>query len=253
MTIILATSNMHKIREFQAMLGDKNARIYAYEEILKPLHIVENGATFAENAALKAKAIYNAFHTQYTQKKEQNDLVFPLALIAEDSGICIPALGGEPGIYSARYAQYKGFKRDSQNLRKHGEQRDLHLTHNSTDTMNLHCLIKQIAPFAPTPAFFVANIALIYSESSRLPPLQECVIEHFEGRLDGIAIGEARGSQGFGYDPLFVPNTDNPLQKTLAELAPSVKNMLSHRKKAISLCIKRLNMEKSESALDSIK
>ncbi|MCX2716629.1 non-canonical purine NTP pyrophosphatase [Helicobacter sp. MIT 21-1697] len=241
MTIILATSNTHKIREFQAMLGDKDAKVYAYEEILKPLHIIENGASFAENAALKAKAIYNALYMQYMQEKGQSDvLAFPLALIAEDSGICIPALGGEPGIYSARYAQYKGFRQDSRALYTQRTQSDLHITHNSTDIENLHCLLEQITPFAPTPAFFIAHIALIYMESTLLP-LDKCKIEHFEGKLDGIVIGEKRGNQGFGYDPLFVPNKDNPLQKTLAQLEPSAKNMLSHRKKAISLCVERLN------------
>ncbi|WP_300447622.1 non-canonical purine NTP pyrophosphatase [uncultured Helicobacter sp.] len=226
MTIILATGNQHKIREFHAMLEGKNAKIYTYSEILEPLEILENGKSFAQNAALKAKAIYQALYTRYINAPDSlSFLESPLAIIAEDSGLCIPALNGEPGIYSARYARYRHFS---------------HTTQNSDDSENLQCLIEQIKPFAPTSAFFVAHIAFIFIKSLPLPPLTQCEVQHCEGVLYGEVISEIRGDKGFGYDPIFVPDIANPLKKTLAEFEVSAKNAISHRKKALSSCIKML-------------
>ena len=253
MIIILATGNQHKIREFSAMLGDKDIKVYAYEEILKPLHIIENGTSFAENASIKVQAIYEALYTQSQHQDNphtQNPplLQAPLALIAEDSGLCVSALNGEPGIYSARYAEYKHFVKNlAQNTQKmqnpHPTQAHT-MTHNSTDSDNLQCLIEQIAPFAPTPAFFVAHIALIYVKSLPLLPFSQCHIEHFEGKLEGVAISEPRGNEGFGYDPIFMPNEHNPLRKSLAEFEPSAKNAISHRRQALSQCVEWLDKKR---------
>ncbi len=277
MTIILATGNKHKIREFEAMLGDTDAQVYAYEEILESLEIVESGASFSENASLKVKAIYQALYAKYIQDSQNTEsrltqntqtqgqgvntdfansqnlaysamypLKAPLAIIAEDSGLCVPALNGEPGIYSARYASFKHFNThldsaQSQELPTMSLNTS-HIAHNSTDSENLQCLIEHIAPFAPTPAFFTAHIALIFVESLPLPPIEQCYIECFEGRLEGIAISEARGTEGFGYDPIFVPLDLNPHKQTLAEFTPSAKNAISHRKRAISACLKYLHL-----------
>ncbi|WP_334092178.1 non-canonical purine NTP pyrophosphatase, partial [Helicobacter typhlonius] len=73
MTIILATGNKHKIREFEAMLGDTDAQVYAYEEILESLEIVESGASFSENATLKVKAIYQALYAKYIQDSQNTE------------------------------------------------------------------------------------------------------------------------------------------------------------------------------------
>lgn len=234
MVIVLASANQHKIREFKEMLKNvkEKVEVYAYGEILEAFEIVENGNSFEENAALKVKAIYQALYAlslKPMQESIKHLFAQPLAIIAEDSGLCVPALNGEPGIYSARYARYK------QCVSTH---------HKSTDEANLQCLCNALAHCVSTPAFFIAHIALIYikpySCESPLPPLEQCVIEHFEGLLNGEVINEARGNEGFGYDPIFIPTEHNPQSLTLAEFDMSAKNAISHRKKALSQCISRL-------------
>lgn len=224
MTIILATGNKHKIQEFQSILEGKGAKVYAYNDFIESFHIHEHGKDFRENAALKLQAIYQALYERYSQQPHTL-LQAPIALLAEDSGLCVQALNGEPGIYSARYAHYKHFVSTAQN---------------STDEQNLQCLIGQIKHLSTTPAFFIAHIALIVVQHLPLPPLKQCQIEHFEGILHGEVIDEARGEKGFGYDPIFIPNENNPLRKTLAEFEPSAKNAISHRKKALYECCKSL-------------
>ncbi len=219
MNIILATNNQHKINEFKSMLHNIEAGVYAYGELVSILEIQEVGLSFKENAILKAQAVYQAICAQINKSAT---LQTPIAIIAEDSGLCIPAIGGEPGIYSARYAHYKHFSKTSQN---------------STDLLNLECLIQQIKSLGSTPAYFTAHIALMYIESDTLP----YSVWHFEGKLQGSVISEARGKYGFGYDPIFIPEDSNPLAKTLAEFTPSAKNTISHRYKALSNCIDRLD------------
>ncbi len=234
MVIVLASANQHKICEFQAMLKNvkEKVKVYAYGELLETFEIAENGNSFKENATLKVKAIYQALYTlsQSTmQENIRNLFAQPLAIIAEDSGLCVPVLNGEPGIYSARYAHHKQFAS---------------MQYKNTDEANLQCLLNALAHCAPTPAFFVAHIALIFIKpyfcTYTLPPLEQCVIEHFEGILNGEVINEMRGNEGFGYDPLFIPAEHNPQSLTLAEFDMSAKNTISHRKKALSQCINRL-------------
>ena len=193
MVIVLASANQHKICEFQAMLKNvkEKVKVYAYGELLETFEIAENGNSFKENATLKVKAIYQALYTlsQSTmQENIRNLFAQPLAIIAEDSGLCVPVLNGEPGIYSARYAHHKQFAS---------------MQYKNTDEANLYCLLNALTHCAPTPAFFVAHIALIFIKpyfcTYTLPPLEQCVIEHFEGILNGEVINEMRGNEGFGY------------------------------------------------------
>jgi XTP/dITP diphosphohydrolase len=185
--IILATSNKGKVIEIRALLPD--FEIIPYCAILEPFEIVEDGASFKENAIIKARAVYERL-------SDKNIIV-----IADDSGISVPALGGEPGIYSARYV---------------GE--------GASDRQNLDALIVKLkaAGIAKTPAFYTACIAMADKNG----------ILTTHGWMHGDVIDEARGDGGFGYDPSFVPLG---YEQTLGELPSEVKKSFSHRSRALSL------------------
>lgn len=239
MHIILATSNKHKIKEFEAMIAtknvessqDSNAKVLSYEDIIAPIEVDENGFTFKANATIKLQSIYRALFTHINALDSSHALKAslinaPLAIIAEDSGLCVEALNGEPGIYSARYAKMCGYKGEFENI----------------DKANLACLIDKINALdssnAPFRAHFQAHIAMILLDSiMSLPPLESISIMHFEGICKGRVIGEARGANGFGYDPIFIPDSNNPSGQTLAECDSGLKNAISHRKMALDGCL----------------
>ena len=185
MKIIVASSNKGKIKEIKKFFDE--FEIIPYTELIKPFEIEENGSTFKENAVIKAKAIY---------KKLPGNIV-----LADDSGISVPALDGIPGIYSARFA---------------GE--------NATDKDNLYKLIDELKKkkLKKTPAFYTAAIALATPYG----------IYTTHGFMHGDVIDEARGDNGFGYDPMFIPSK---FDKTLGELDDEVKKSISHRSKALEL------------------
>jgi XTP/dITP diphosphohydrolase len=187
MQIILATSNKGKVREIQALFDEDE--VIPFSEILGPMEIEENGATFAENALIKARTIF--------EKLGRGDVI----VVSDDSGITVPALGGEPGIYSARYA---------------GE--------GAGDRENLMKLVEKLEEkgLESAPAFYTAAIAVV-------SPKAEYVMH---GWMHGKVIDTPRGEGGFGYDPMFVPEGH---EKTLGELEPEVKKALSHRAKALDL------------------
>jgi len=187
MQIILATSNKGKVREIRALFEEDD--VIPFDEILGPMEIEENGETFAENALVKARTIF--------EKLGRDDVI----VVSDDSGISVPALGNEPGIYSARYA---------------GE--------GANDKENLQKLVERLKEkgLARTPAFYTAAIAIV-------SPKGEYVVH---GWMHGEAIDTPRGEGGFGYDPMFVPEGH---EKTLGELEPEVKKALSHRAKALQL------------------
>ena len=187
MQIILATSNKGKVREIRALFEEDD--VIPFAEILGPMEIEENGETFAENALVKARTIF--------EKLGRDDVI----VVSDDSGISVPALGNEPGIYSARYA---------------GE--------GASDKENLQKLVERLKEkgLARTPAFYTAAIAIV-------SPKGEYVVH---GWMHGEAIDTPRGEGGFGYDPMFVPEGH---EKTLGELEPEVKKTLSHRAKALQL------------------
>ena len=186
MQLIVATRNAHKMREIQRILGPafSVSDLSAHPEIPD---IRETGKSFEENAILKAVGT-----SRYL-------LGF---IVADDSGLEVDALGGAPGIFSARYA---------------GE--------NATDKQNIDRLLRELTRTGveetKTSARFRCIIALAR---------QAKLLGTFEGRVEGTVVERARGSNGFGYDPIFVPRG---FEETFAELPSEVKNTISHRAKAI--------------------
>ncbi len=180
MRLLLATRNEHKRREFERLLGGEIAVDALGPEVELP---PEDGETFAENALGKARAA--AAQTGRTA-------------IADDSGITAEALGGAPGVRSARYA---------------GE--------DAGDEENLAKLMRE-AP-AGSGLEYVCAIALVDPQAG--------VEQLFEGRCVGRMAGHTRGQGGFGYDPAFLPD-DGPPERTMAELSDAQKDQISHRGRA---------------------
>lgn len=190
MQVVLATHNRHKAAEFQQILGDAvpGLEIVAYDGP-EP---VEDGVTFAANALIKARTA--AAHTS-------------LPALADDSGICVDAMGGAPGIFSARWAG------------RHGDAE-----------ANLRLLLDQLAdlPEESRAAHFTATLALVTPEGD------ETIVE---GLWPGRIAPEARGEHGHGYDPIFIPDG---YDATAAELGPAVKNAESHRARAFAAVVPAL-------------
>ncbi len=189
MKIILASSNKGKIREIKEYC---DYEVVAFSEIIEPFEIVEDGDTFQDNALIKARAIY----------EKVKDIDNEFIVLADDSGISVPLLGGEPGIYSARYA---------------GE--------GASDRDNLEKLVEKLKEqgISSTSAYYTAAMAMV-DDNGR----EYCV----HGWMHGKVIDKPRGSNGFGYDPIFVPEG---YDETLGELDSSVKKAFSHRSRAIEL------------------
>ena len=181
--VVLATRNPGKLRELDGILGSQ-IRLAGLEDFPGAPDVPETGATFEENALLKARAI--AAHAG-------------LAAVADDSGLCVDALNGMPGVLSARWAG------------EHGD-----------DQANLDLLLAQIAevPDARRGARFVCAAALV------APGGREWVVT---GTVEGRLIRVPRGSGGFGYDPIFVPDG---FAQTTAEMTAEAKNAISHRGRA---------------------
>lgn len=191
--LIVATRNEHKLRELgEALPGFELKRLPAEVE-LPP----ESGDTFAANALAKARAAARATG---------------LKAIADDSGIEAVALGGRPGVLSARFA---------------GE--------DATDRENLDKLLAELARADDRRVAYVCAIALVipirHSQPSRIP--DHDLERVFVGRCEGVLAEEPRGSGGFGYDPAFVPDDTGPGDpRTMAELEPAEKHAISHRGRA---------------------
>jgi len=193
---VIASSNEHKIEEINAILSEHDIKLLSLEDVgLKGIEIEETGSTFEENAMIKAKKIM-----ELTGK----------VAIADDSGLVVDVLGGEPGVYSARYA---------------GE--------DANDHNNNQLLKKKLADvnWNDRTARFVSVIALA------LPDGREGV---FKGICEGIIGFEESGKNGFGYDPLFIPDTNYESDKTFAELTSEEKNKISHRSRALKIMSKKL-------------
>jgi XTP/dITP diphosphohydrolase len=186
--LLLATRNSHKTREFAEILGAEFAVRDLSGELELPV-IEETGATFAENAALKAIA---------TSKQFPGVLV-----VGDDSGLEVAALNGAPGVYSARYA---------------GE--------GASDIQNVAKLLAELREHAGSrlsTARFRCVLALAKEGE---------LLGSFEGVEEGTIVEAPRGSDGFGYDPVFQPLGST---RTFAELSPARKNEISHRARAIQL------------------
>ena len=195
MKIVLATANKGKIAEFQKLMP--NDEVIAFSEILGEIEIIEDKDSFKGNAIKKAQTIYD----ELMQIGHENVVV-----ISDDSGISVPVLNNEPGIYSARYA---------------GE--------GSSDKENNAKLIENLNAknLEKTPAFYTACIAIVYQGE----------VYTVHGWMHGNVLNKEIGENGFGYDPMFIPNG---FDKTLGELGAEIKKEFSHRSKALKLAKKVL-------------
>ncbi len=191
--LVVATRNRHKKREIQHILGPEFMvrDLGAHPEVSE---IRESGTSFEENAKLKALAASRQL---------------PALVIADDSGLAVDALGGAPGIYSARYAGA-----------------------NATDTDKIDKLLRELARVRATEvgrrARFRCVVALARNGD---------LLGIFEGTVEGRITDTARGDSGFGYDPIFVPDG---FEQTFGELPREVKNTISHRAKAIRAVAEKL-------------
>ena len=185
MKFVLASSNQKKIKELRAILSQimEDAEVITLDEAGITDDIVEDGASFAENALIKARVAASTGNIG----------------IADDSGLTVEALGGEPGIYSARYAG------------EHGN-----------DEANNKKLLENMKGIENRRAAFVCSIACVFPDGS------EPIIA--EGKVEGEILEAPLGESGFGYDPLFWSPL---LGKTLAEALPEEKNAISHRANAL--------------------
>ena len=194
MKLILASKNKHKVEEFRRILLPLGWEILPQDTICPDLEIEETGTTFAENAYLKAMGIYR---------------VTGLPTVADDSGLCVDALDGAPGVYSARYA---------------GE------GHNSAD--NNEKLLRKMknVPDEKRTARFVCAICVVFGEDD----IVQC-----EGTCEGTIAHRLHGENGFGYDPLFMVG-----EHSFAELDGSAKDAISHRGRALTALYKKMKDRK---------
>lgn len=215
MTIVLATQNTHKLKEFQTIFKNTRYSVRSFSEFFAPLEIIENGSSFAENAMIKANAMFMHLD-KYVENLEE------YIVLAEDSGLCIEALGGEPGVYSARYGIWKNTSLQDNSSFANAHQ-------NSSDKENLLCVIRELQAkgLSESKACFVANIALVGVN----------IAQNFEATLEGVAITQVLGNNGFGYDPIFIPTLNNPHSLTLSQISSEVKNTISHRFFALQKCL----------------
>ena len=179
--IVLASGNAHKIREIGEMLPE--FEVVGYKELGFDQEIVEDGNTFYENALIKARTVSEALN---------------LPALADDSGICVDALGGEPGIYSARYA---------------GDGDDKH--NNALLLKNMEDKLDRKAKFVCCMVFYKPNGEIITAT----------------GETHGEIMREEQGENGFGYDPLFF---SYDLNKCMGIASAKEKNTISHRFRAIN-------------------
>ena len=190
MQICFASHNANKVKELNHILGGVH-EVVSLSELGLSDEIAETGSTFEENAFIKARYVYEKLH---------------IPVFADDSGLIVDALGGEPGVFSARYA---------------GEEKD--------DEKNIKLLLQNLEGNENRSASFKTVIAFI--DHKGLP-------HQFEGSISGRIVNERRGTNGFGYDPVFQPDG---YQLTFAELSHEEKNRISHRAKAVKLLIAHLH------------
>lgn len=191
MKFVLASHNKKKLAELQRILGELGVEIVLQSDIGLDLEPEETGTTFSENALIKAKAVMEASG---------------LPAIADDSGLCVDALKGAPGVYSARYG---------------GE--------GLTDAEKNRLLLGNMTGQFPRTCHFSCSIACCFPNGDLLTA---------EGRCDGTVAFTPMGTDGFGYDPIFfLPK----LKKTFAQLSAEEKNALSHRGNALRAFAEKLD------------
>ncbi len=183
MKLVIASNNSHKVKEIKAILGGFFKEILTIKEAGLDIDPEETGSTFEENSLIKAEAVCKASG---------------LAALADDSGLCVDALNGEPGVYSARYA---------------GEEHD--------DEKNIDKLLETLGESKNRTAEFVTVVTLVYPDGKILTA---------KGATKGEITYERKGNAGFGYDPVFY---SYELGKTFGEATEEEKNAVSHRGKAL--------------------
>lgn len=191
--LVFATNNAHKIAEVRAILGDRR-QILSLEEIGCHEEIPETAGSIEGNALQKARWISQRFDCD---------------CFADDTGLEVEALGGEPGVMSARYAQANG----------RGDGHD--------STANSTLLLERMEGIENRKARFRTAIALIIAG-------KETIVE---GIVNGSIATAPHGTDGFGYDPLFIPEGES---RTFAEMSPTEKNAISHRRRATEALLKVL-------------
>lgn len=203
--VVIATRNEGKVKEFAKLFGAKGYKVRCLTDYTDLPEIVESGTTFAENARIKAQIISAHLH---------------VPVLADDSGLCVAALNGEPGVYSARYAGENATDADN----------NAKLLHELSEVGTVEGLPDGAEhPKLLSEASYVCALTLI-------DPVANEVIEA-EDSCRGYIIGKERGESGFGYDPLFyIP----ALGRTMAELTVEEKNEISHRAKALRMFLDRL-------------
>ncbi|CAM5382800.1 RdgB/HAM1 family non-canonical purine NTP pyrophosphatase [Eoetvoesiella caeni] len=195
--VVLASNNAGKLKEFSAILQSAGIAMVPQGELGVP-EAEEPFATFVENALTKAR---------------HASALTGLPALADDSGLCVAALDGAPGVYSARYAALNG-----------GEK---------SDAANNRLLVETLAGKANRAASYIAVLVYVRSATDPRPLIAE-------GVWNGEIVDDPRGRHGFGYDPHFyLPQ----LKQTVAELEPSVKNRLSHRAQALEKLLEALLKE----------
>ena len=195
MKIVFATNNKHKLDEIRNILGS-SFEVLSLNDLGCHDDIPETGSTLEENARQKAQYIYDKYHCN---------------VFADDTGLEVEALGGEPGVYSARYAAIKDPNAESQD-----------------SEANMTTLLKELEGKANRNARFHTVRALILTSN---PPTGGQGGLLFSGIVEGEIIRERRGGEGFGYDPIFQPEG---YDKTFAELGNDIKNTISHRARAVA-------------------
>jgi XTP/dITP diphosphohydrolase len=180
-TLVFATNNQHKIDEAQAIVQGK-LHLISLKEAGVEIDVEETETTFRGNALLKAEAVW---------------ALTGLPCVADDSGLCVESLEGEPGVYSSRYAGEAG-------------------NHNKNNEKLLRVMIGK----ADRRAFFITVLCLVGFDDTPT---------YIEGRVNGVILTEIQGRDGFGYDPLFCPDGET---RSFAEMSAAEKNVMSHRGRA---------------------
>ena len=194
MKLAIATNNAHKLQEIRAILSGQFDALLSPKDLGIDVDVEETGTTLEENALLKARTIQAICH---------------IPTLADDTGLMVDALGGAPGVYSARYA---------------GEE------HN--DASNRALLLKNLQNEQNRNAHFATVIAIVYPNGDFITS---------KGRVEGEILREERGNEGFGYDSLFY---SYELKKTFAEASQEEKNSVSHRGRALRAMLEKLQNER---------
>lgn len=188
MRLIIASNNKHKIYEIKKMLGGKFSEILSLAEAGITHETVEDGETFLGNAFKKAREIAE---------------ISGAASLADDSGICVDALDGAPGVYSARFS-------------------------GGDDEDNNRLLLEKLSGKTNRGAHYTCAMALVYPDGKEISA---------EGYMYGEITDTPRGERGFGYDPLFIPTGEH---RTVAQMTDEEKNAISHRANALAAILEKI-------------